>query len=51
MVKQLLDLNVEQVQNLIERLELSNLNETDKDSIRQMIELLAGSLNEFNALN
>lgn len=50
-MKQLLDLNVEQVQHLIERLELSNLNETDKETIRQMIELLAGSLNEFNALN
>lgn len=44
-MKQLLDLNVEQVQHLIERLELSNLNETDKETIRQMIELLAGSLN------
>lgn len=50
-MKQLLDLNVEQVQHLIERLELSNLNETDKETIRQMIKLLAGSLNEFNALN
>jgi hypothetical protein len=51
MEKQLLDLNVEQVRNLIEHLEMSNLNETDKETIRQMIQLLAGSLNEFNALN
>lgn len=44
MINQLLDLNVEKVKNLIEQLEMSNLNEKDKETIRQMIDLLAGSL-------
>lgn len=48
MVHQLLDLNVEEVQHLIEKLEMSNLDENVKETIRQMINLLAGSLNHLD---
>ncbi len=50
MVIQLQDLNVEQVNTLVEKLEMSNLDEKDKETIRQMIDLLAGSLQHFNRL-